>query len=748
MGLLYDLSKIYDLNLDKIGVVGPYGEVLFPLYHCSQSCVVTVWIGMDGKFQKAEVNPKEDTLTISPCTLDSSCRTSGISPHALSDRIDYIAADYGAHYNLSNENDKEKAQDRHKAYLEQLKGWADSPYATPKVIAIAEYVESGSILDDLVKAGILHPEEKGIDPDEKIGKVKAASFSLRFAVDGGASAESGYVPETWKDKETFDSWTAYYADVVNQTFPKGYCYETGEYTAITNKHGNGIRMSSDWAKLISSTEGAMLTYTGGRYKKVEDAVQIGYETSVKAHNALRWLISRQGHRNNDNVTVAWDERGNPVDFPYNEDTIRTFGAPTRIYQSAEEYRATLDEMAPRKIMMNQLIGYVHVASVAARIGDELIPTLQHVTVPGEEVEAIVGHVSGQSILRSLGKGYEEADAVAVVSAECVNLLYRTDMPHEYLENIEVGADEENPDKIEIRFILHGKLPEMQNQNIYLLELDSSLKGDTKGRLAIVNYEILPVREYDSRILEWHKRYFWKFIRPNDKTFMGCPSVRDIVMAAYGVEGSDGRLQIYKPTLYAKLYNSIVKCILMGWPMPDYFVKRLAENASHPQRYSKGLWGRVMSVACAVINGKEGADDIMLDAECRDRNVLFGRLLAVANYAERATFDKEKDAGRETNAIRYMADFEKAPATTWQQIYVKLQPYLRKLNVRSKGRNRGEYFRACINNITGLFEDGDMDDRKLEPKYLLGYSKQTNSFFEKRITNNEEIDSVEEEETNE
>ena len=58
---------------------------------------------------------------------------------------------------------------------------------------------------------------------------------------------------------------------------------------------------------------------------------------------------------------------------------------------------------------------------------------------------------------------------------------------------------------------------------------------------------------------------------------------------------------------------------------------------------------------------------MLDYDRTDRDYLFGRLLAIANYAERKTFTST-DSGRETNAIRYMSDFVKRPATTWEQLF--------------------------------------------------------------------------------
>ncbi len=47
----------------------------------------------------------------------------------------------------------------------------------------------------------------------------------------------------------------------------------------------------------------------------------------------------------------------------------------------------------------------------------------------------------------------------------------------------------------------------------------------------------------------------------------------------------------------------------------------------------------------------------LDNKEKDRNYLYGRLLAVADRIEYSTYD-EKDGGRVTNAKRYMSTFLK------------------------------------------------------------------------------------------
>ena len=39
---------------------------------------------------------------------------------------------------------------------------------------------------------------------------------------------------------------------------------------------------------------------------------LGVSTTQKAHNALRWLLARQGYQNGDQAIVAWALSGQPI----------------------------------------------------------------------------------------------------------------------------------------------------------------------------------------------------------------------------------------------------------------------------------------------------------------------------------------------------------------------------------------------------------------------------------------------------
>jgi CRISPR-associated protein Csd1 len=62
---------------------------------------------------------------------------------------------------------------------------------------------------------------------------------------------------------------------------------------------------------------------------------ISFEVSQKAHNALRWLINRQGFRNGDQVFVAWAVSGKTIPDPM-QSTFALFEQPLELQKLEEE----------------------------------------------------------------------------------------------------------------------------------------------------------------------------------------------------------------------------------------------------------------------------------------------------------------------------------------------------------------------------------------------------------------------------
>ena len=81
------------------------------------------------------------------------------------------------------------------------------------------------------------------------------------------------------------------------------CYVKGQAIPCSDKHPAKVRNTGDKSKLISANDTEGFTYRG-RFVDKTQVVRVGYETTQKAHNALRWLIDKQGYKNGDQVVIA------------------------------------------------------------------------------------------------------------------------------------------------------------------------------------------------------------------------------------------------------------------------------------------------------------------------------------------------------------------------------------------------------------------------------------------------------------
>ena len=312
MSWMQKLYRTYESILEQ-GVTDDT-EPLTPVGHTIQNAHIAIVIDGQGNFQTARVMPPKTAILL-PATESSENRTSGEAPHPLADKIQYVAKDY------SNYGGEKKAY--FDGYLKQLKAWCESPFAHPKVQAVLHYVAKGRVVADLVEAGIfpLNSEGKVLNKWEAEGDAPPI-FSVLPKTKGEIEFGSALVcwqveiagdvhSQTWTDKTIQQSWADYAA---SEKAEKGFCLVQGEETVISTMHPAKLRHTGDKAKLISSNDTAGYTFRG-RFATAEEAASVSADVSTKAHSALRWLISRQGIRNGDQVTVAWAISGKPVPSP-------------------------------------------------------------------------------------------------------------------------------------------------------------------------------------------------------------------------------------------------------------------------------------------------------------------------------------------------------------------------------------------------------------------------------------------------
>ena len=276
-------------------------NVLLPVYHTTAAAQIEVTIDEEGNFLGAEQVSQEDKLTVIPVTEKSGSRTSGKEPHPLCDNIQYLAGDYKLYVNAEGKSRKGD-ENCHEAYMDALEAWHISEFTHPKVDAIFSYLQKGTLVKDLITWKVLLLDENGrLDSKVKIQTAEQTKALVRFVVRTGQATDH-QPEECWKDTSLQRSFVEYYRSQQKQ---KDLDYLTGEYMATSYLHSKKIRNEGDGSKLISSNDETYFTFRG-RFDSKEQAFSIGAETSQKIHNALKWIIRKQGKTYDGMTVVCWE----------------------------------------------------------------------------------------------------------------------------------------------------------------------------------------------------------------------------------------------------------------------------------------------------------------------------------------------------------------------------------------------------------------------------------------------------------
>jgi CRISPR-associated protein Csd1 len=615
---------------------------LMPVSHISQQAHIHVTLDEQGNFLDAELLPRHKQIVI-PVTEDSASRSGNPAPHPLADKIHYCAKDYaGTQENLFDN------------YMAQLKSWCASTNSHPKALAVYAYIARGTMVSDLLKKGILLADNTGsLASQAPVGK----SDSILKRLDGKKKDQGNALvvwsvqipgdtePRTWKDKSVQEAWVRHDASQIRQK--PMLCMIEGKETLIIGKHPRNIRRPGDGAKLISSNDKKGFTFRG-RFIVPEEACTVGYNVSHKAHNALRWLIARQGYRNREQAVVAWTEKGlelpNPVSWP-----------------PPEDFDWSLDEAIDPKTTIAE-------------------PEAAHKDV-------------GQTFSRSVAKALRG---------------YRANL----------GATE----------------------GVAILALDSA----SPGRLSVTFYREQMAEDYLNRLEQWQKDMAWnlpfkmldsqidKKIKARTAFTERAPLPETIARVAHGHRIDD---ELLKTTV-----AHLLPCIVDGAPIPRDIMESCVRRACNRISLKGREWtATVLGTACAMYKGfyvrhpepkKRRIYAMALDRNRTTRDYLYGRLLAVAEYAERSALDKAGEK-RPTNAERLMQRFADNPCATWLALEKQLSPYMQRL----QGYEPSPYKRIK-RELQEIIENcDDIDDftssKCLDGEFLLGYHCQLADFYKKR-----------------
>jgi CRISPR-associated protein Csd1 len=609
------LCETYDNCISEVGkdIDNPEKAHLLPVSHSTQNAQIEVVINGRGEFLRAKILEKNEGRTLIPVTEDSATRSSGIAPHPLCDKLQYIAGDY------LDFVDKKNASEFHEKYIDQLKKWCDSEYSNEKVKAIFTYLSKKSLISDLIRYKIIKLDENNkVDKNVKLGLSDQSDAFVRFRVESPGVDESA----VWLDKDLYQNYIDYYTSMQKTT---DLCYAKGEIIACSEKHPAKVRNTGDKAKLISANDESGFTYRG-RFSNKRQVVSIGYETTQKAHNALRWLIEKQGYKNGDQIVVAWGTKNQKIPEVLTDTPSALFG---------------MDENAV-------------------------------VTTEKEFAKRLNAAIAG------------------------------------YGCDLDIASD------------------------IIIMALDAA----TTGRLSITYYKEFDGITFLNRIKKWHTTCIWRHtykkmadgINYKYITFIGAPSIKDIILAAYGETVSD--------KLKKSAMERMLPCILDGAKIPYDIINSTSLRASNPTSMERWEWEKCLTIACALVK-KYRYDkfkeewNMALDEKQNDRSYIFGRLLAIAQqieeYAQYVSGEK-----RETNAERFMHQFKLHPYKTWGIIVDKLKPYSAKLGGKGTGLTE------LMTTVTSRIPYNEFTSiKKLEDSYILGYYCQRQIFVEQKNARIEE-----------
>lgn len=276
MGLLQKAVETYGAMAHRAGqVFEGENEPLAPISHIMARPQIIITLDQSGNFVAAQVLDKNTPKIIIPATEESAGRTVKAAelPHPLCDYLRYLLPQNQVEY---------------QHYISQLSTWANSSHTHPKLHAVLNYVQGGTILENLRQAGI-DAEEKAI---------------VCWVVNGLGESLNG---PCWTDRTLMNAFIDYYREKRTDT-PPALCMISGELEMPAGQHPKGIVPISGNAKLISANDSSGFTYRG-RFDDAAQAATVGYAASQKAHSVLRWLVANQSVSFGGRTFLCWNPQG-------------------------------------------------------------------------------------------------------------------------------------------------------------------------------------------------------------------------------------------------------------------------------------------------------------------------------------------------------------------------------------------------------------------------------------------------------
>lgn len=615
MSWIQKLCEVYDV------MSGEESCDLVPIGFTEKKIKYNVILSADGEFVTAQQFPKESQLCIVPTTSAAEGRTgSNGAPFPLAEQLKYLVCPEG------------QENPRLANYLKQLADWCKTPDAPECLSVLYHYLEKRTLYADMMSVPNL---KLRYNKENQDGRGPDAGSMACFSIQSADSEN-----RLWMRHDVRESWTRYFFSL--STDASGLCYASGQRLPILQNHP---KLSGN-AKLISAKDAGFPFQYKGRFTEDRSAAAVSHLASIKAHNALLWLLKHQGFQRFGMNLVAWHTY-RPVlslDTPFDDEVQETPSAP----DTFESYALALRNAA-------------------------------------------------FSCMKELGKFSEKDDKLTDETRQRMN------------EVVIIG-----------------------------------LQAATDGRMSISYYQEMPGNLYVDNLNRWAEQCQW--ILPGKVSDSRSPRWRHICEAVMGGDAVRLALQDVQSKKSAskqmrEMQMRLLNCIVNAEPVPSDFLWSSFHRSIQPLSFTDKTgqwnsfsWAQCIAVTCALLRQAHShtcptsaAPSWILDCENRNRDYLYGRLLAVSHKLEQDTIeDKRKRNQYPTNAVRLMTRFTQSPADTWLHLYCKLLPYLKKLG--TQGYRSAQYLRLFGEIERNFSPDDRASSKPLSFNFLVGFSAQLRELY--------------------
>lgn len=709
---------------------------LVPLGFVQKKVKYHVVLTRDGRFISADALSEESQAQEIPSTPQAEGRTGDNgAPFPLTEQMKYLVFE-------------EKNSRRFRRYMEQLHAWCARTDAPVCLHAVYTYLSGHTLLADLERQPNLKLKYyKNVEKRE--GSGEDAKAMVCFSV----QMQDESTDDLWLREDVRQSWERFLTD--NLPGDSAFCYVEGRMLPAMENHpklqGN--------AKLVSAKDSEFPFQYKGRFAEDRSAASLSVSASLRAHNALSWLIQRQGMQKYGMTWVVWNTNGAdmtvPIDekdgFPEEEEEEDT-GAPVDTFETyarevraaARGYSGRLHDYNERRTNSAAILGMTAATDGRMSVvyyqecsGNEYVRRLE-----AWYTDCCWWRYSRENKPKEIASPKPKQLAAAVMGPDAVNMAEtdksceRSDtkrMRELYSEILVCIADRQALPVDLIRSAFHracvplsfsGGKDRKWSRTAWETSVDtacamlSCFQRRRKGKTCDIFPPELQTKSKNRAYL------YGRLFAVAD--FVEEKSAEEERNAPTGAIRLMGRYVQDPFETWAKLHEKLIPCFQRLGPDSGRYQRLLSEiegQFSEEDRHARGELSPEFLQALSSQrqrlfqkwNGmkKEGDEEPAVYKLSEYRAELYGNLLAIADIAEQEAGEGER-AGK-SNAMQTMHVFAARPYEAWGRLHEKLQPYLEKMG------KRADAYQRMIGLVELQFSPADREETAaLDASFLHGY----------------------------